>query len=178
MPHACVRYAQCAVFLSCAMVLSYIESLFPPSDSAAGDKAGACQCRGAYAAAVPPCGLCFGRIAGARGFERAALGNLSGFAMSFCRGGVLLCSILYIKAGRGIRRAGYIGWRRGGANTAQVAVCAVITGSAAVFTICRHCCLRQFPTGLITGFTAWGIQKRVRAGGRAAKEDTEKTGVH
>ena len=106
-------------------------------------------------------------------------GNLSGFAMSFA-GAVCSFAVSYI-----LKRAGVFGAPGisvGGAaahNTAQVAVCAVITGSAAVFYYLPALLLAAIPTGLITGFTAWGIQKRLaRAGGRAAKEDAEKTGVH
>ena len=166
---------ECAMFLSWAMVLSYIESLFPLPIPLPGIKLGLAN------AAVLTLLLC--RPAGyalAVSLMRVVLsgllfGNLSGFAMSFA-GAVFSFAVSYI-----LKRAGVFGAPGisvGGAAAHNTAVCAVITGSAAVFYYLPALLLAAIPTGLITGFTAWGIQKRVRAGGRAAKEDTEKTGVH
>ncbi len=105
---------ECAVFLSCAMVLSYIESLFPLPIPLPGIKLGLANAAVLTLLLCRPAGYALA-VSLARGFERAAFGQSERVCDVLCRGGVLLCSILYIKAGRGIRRAGYIGWRRGGA---------------------------------------------------------------
>ena len=169
---------ECAVFLSCAMVLSYIESLFPLPLPLPGIKPGLANAAVLTLLLCRPAGYALAVSLARVVLSGLLFGNLSGFAMSFA-GAVFSFAVSYI-----LKRAGVFGAPGisvGGAaahNTAQVAVCAVITGSAAVFYYLPALLLAAIPTGLVTGFTAWGIQKRVRAGGRAAKEDTEKTGVH
>ena len=74
---------ECAVFLSCAMVLSYIESLFPLPIPLPGIKLGLANAAVLTLLLCRPAGYALAVSLARVVLSGLLFGNLSGFAMSF-----------------------------------------------------------------------------------------------
>ena len=105
---------ECAVFLSCAMVLSYIESLFPLPIPLPGIKLGLANAAVLTLLLCRPAGYALAVSLARVVLSGLLFGNLSGFAMSFA-GAVFSFAVSYILKRAGVFGAGYIRRRRGGA---------------------------------------------------------------